>query len=141
MFGNKITNAPTLSCERHRGPRRIGNRFSTLNMISALRFIKMNKFASDELFSTLRGPDRVGAATAVPVSRCSLQTKGKVPMDARRKNCVIFQTHLGPTWLSAPQLSWLFRSGNAHVRGFCQSFCFCGPAAIFAPSLYMAFHS
>jgi len=24
----------------------------------------------------------------------------------------------GPTWLNAPQLFWLFRSGNTHVRGF-----------------------
>lgn len=51
------------------------------------------------------------------------------------------QGHSGATWSSSQRLSWLFRSGNTHVRGFCQSCGFCGPAAIFASSLYMPFHS
>ena len=35
-----------------------------------------------------------------------------------RKIALFFPTSPGSTWSSAPQHSWLFRSGNTHVRGF-----------------------
>lgn len=59
----------------------------------------------------------------------------------RKKNRAVFPKILGVNLAESSAALLVIQVREHTCPRLCQSFGFCGPAAIFAPSLYMPFHS